>query len=127
VITNSPLEHAERVLKRLGARQLFERIFDLRFNGYVGKPDPGVYGRALAEVGREAAEVLLVDNHLDYLASFRAMGGQVLLIDERGEAASQAAGPAAGRELRELLSGVPRLRDIKELPSYLASLSAARS
>ncbi len=133
VLTNSPLEHAERVLRRLGVRPLFERIFDLRFNGYTGKPDAGVYVRALAEVGREAAEVLLVDNHLDYLAPFRAMGGQVLLIDERGEAAlqaqaaSQAAGQAAGQDLRELLSGVPRLRDIKELPRYLASRSAARS
>ena len=112
VITNSPLEHAERVLRRLGIRQLFERIFDLRFNGFTGKPDPGVYARALAEVGRGAAEVLLVDNHLDYLAPFRAMGGMVLLIDEKGDASGQ--------------EEVPRLRDIKELPSYLASLSDAR-
>ena len=109
VLTNSPLEHAERVLQRLGVRPLFERIFDLRFNGYTGKPEPGVYARALGELGRSAAEVLLVDNHLDYLAPFRAMGGQVLLIDENGD--------SAGHE------EVPRLHDIKELPSYLGSLS----
>jgi putative hydrolase of the HAD superfamily len=116
VLTNSPLEHAERVLRRLGVREQFERIFDLRFNGYTGKPEPGVYMRALSELGRAAAEVLLVDNHLDYLAPFRAMGGQVLLIDENGDSAGQ-----------EPLPGVPHLRDIKQLPSYLASLSAARS
>jgi hypothetical protein len=52
-----------------------------------------------------------VDNHLDYLAPFRAMGGQVLLIDENGE---------AGPGLRD---GIPSLRDIKQLPAYLASLS----
>jgi putative hydrolase of the HAD superfamily len=115
VLTNSPLEHAERILARLGVRQLFEHVFDLRFNGLTGKPDPGVYSRVLGVLGREAAEVLLVDNHLDYLAPFRAMGGQVLLIDERGDAAGQ-----------KLVPGVPRLRDIKELPSYLASLCAAR-
>jgi putative hydrolase of the HAD superfamily len=109
VLTNSPLEHAERVLKRLGVRTLFERIFDLRFNGYTGKPEPGVYVRALSELGRGAAEVLLVDNHLDYLAPFRAMGGQVLLIDENGDSADH--------------EEVPRLRDIKQLPSYLASLT----
>jgi putative hydrolase of the HAD superfamily len=113
VLTNSPLEHAERVLRRLGVRQLFEHIFDLRSNGLTGKPDLGVYRRVLGVLGREAAEVLLVDNHLDYLAPFQAMGGQVLLIDEKGEAAVQ-----------ELLPGVCRLRDIKELPSYLASLGA---
>jgi putative hydrolase of the HAD superfamily len=107
VLTNSPLEHAERVLKRLGIRPLFERVFDLRFNGFTGKPDAGVYARALGVLGRSAAEVLLVDNHLDYLAPFRAMGGQVLLIDENGSSCGQ--------------ESVPRLRDIKELPSYLAA------
>jgi len=111
VLTNSPLEHAERVLQRLGIRPLFERIFDLRFNGYTGKPEPGVYARALGELGRGAAEVLLVDNHLDYLAPFRAMGGQVLLIDERGDAGGQ-----------DPLPGVASLHDLQELPAYLASL-----
>jgi putative hydrolase of the HAD superfamily len=111
VLTNSPLEHAERVLVRLGIRRLFERIFDLRFNAFTGKPDLGVYRRALGELGRSAPEVLLVDNHLDYLAPFRSMGGQVLLIDENGE---------AGPGLRD---GIPSLRDIKQLPAYLASLS----
>lgn len=111
VLTNSPLEHAERVLNRLGIRGQFERVFDLRFNGFTGKPDPAVYSRALGVVGRRAAEVLLVDNHLDYLAPFRAMGGQVLLIDEGGDGSAQ--------------DGVPTLGDIKELPAYLAALEAA--
>jgi putative hydrolase of the HAD superfamily len=109
VLTNSPREHAERILARLGVRGQFERIFDLRFNGLTGKPDVGVYERVLGVLGRTPAEVLLIDNHLDYLAPFRAMGGQVLLIDERGD--------TSGAE------DVPRLRDIRELPSYLASLS----
>jgi len=109
VLTNSPLEHAERVLSHLGIRPLFERVFDLRFNGFTGKPESSVYTRALGELGRRAAEVLLVDNHLDYLAPFRAMGGQVLLIDENGSSAAR--------------DGVPRLHDIKELPSYLAALA----
>jgi putative hydrolase of the HAD superfamily len=108
VLTNSPREHAERVLARLGVRRFFERIFDLRFNGYTGKPDGGVYRRALTEVGRGAPEVMLVDNHLDYLEPFRALGGQVLLVDESGQAARQA--PA----------DMPWLRDIKELPDFLA-------
>jgi putative hydrolase of the HAD superfamily len=111
VLTNSPLEHAERVLNRLGIRDRFERVFDLRFNGFTGKPDPAVYGRALGELGRSAPEVLLVDNHLDYLAPFRAMGGRVLLIDEGGDGAAR--------------DGVPTLSDIKELPAYLAAREAA--
>jgi putative hydrolase of the HAD superfamily len=107
VLTNSPLEHAERVLDRLGIRDRFERVFDLRFNGFTGKPDPAVYTRALGQLGRRASEVLLVDNHLDYLAPFRAMGGQVLLIEEGGDGAAR--------------DGVPTLGDIKELPAWLAA------
>jgi putative hydrolase of the HAD superfamily len=107
VLTNSPLEHAERVLNRLGIRGQFERVFDLRFNGFTGKPDPAVYARALGALGRRPAEVLLVDNHLDYLAPFRAMGGQVLLIDEGGDGTAQ--------------DGVPTLGEIKELPAWLAA------
>ncbi len=89
-------------------RSLFSTKRPLIATCRPGKPDAGVYVRALAEVGREAAEVLLVDNHVDYLAPFRAMGGSVLLIDENGTYAAR--------------DGLPRLRHIKELPAYLASL-----
>ncbi len=89
---------------RAGLRPALQRLSS-------GKPDPAVYNRALGALGRRAAEVLLVDNHLDYLAPFRAMGGQVLLIDEGGDGSAQ--------------DGVPTLGDIKELPAYLAALEAA--
>lgn len=109
VLTNSPKEHAERVLDRLGVREEFEHIFDLRFNELAGKPDAAVYTRVLAVLARPAPEVLLIDNHLDYLEPFLALGGQVLLINEPGCA------------LQELPPGVPCLRDIKELPAFLAA------
>jgi hypothetical protein len=53
--------------------------------------------------------VLLIDNHLDYLEPFLALGGQVLLINE------------PGCLTQELPPGVPCLRDIKELPDFLAA------
>jgi putative hydrolase of the HAD superfamily len=108
VLTNSPLEHALRVLEHLEIRGLFERIFDIRFNGLAGKPDAAVYPRVLEELGRRSEEVLLIDNRLDYLQAFRALGGRVLLINERG-------GCAPAGEPGE----VPCLRDVKELPAFL--------
>jgi putative hydrolase of the HAD superfamily len=111
VLTNSPLEHAVRVLDRLGVLELFERIFDIRYNGLAGKPDAAVYGRVLAALGRRPEEVLLIDNRLDYLLPFRAMGGRVLLVDEHDDH-GKASGEATGAEL-------PRLRDIKALPAFL--------
>jgi putative hydrolase of the HAD superfamily len=112
VLTNSPLEHAVRVLEHLQVRELFERIFDIRFNGLAGKPDAAVYRRVLEELGRRSEEVLLIDNRLDYLQAFRALGGQVLLISERGASRGMPAGQAGE---------VPCLRDVKELPAFLGS------
>jgi putative hydrolase of the HAD superfamily len=109
VLTNSPLEHALRVLDRLGVRELFERVFDIRFNGLAGKPDAAVYGRVLGALGRKPKAVLLIDNRLDYLLPFRALGGLVLLVDEDG-----ANGDAAAEAAR-----VPHLRDVKQLPAFL--------
>ena len=40
IFTNSPHEHAERILHTLGIAEHFERIFDIRFFDFVGKPDP---------------------------------------------------------------------------------------
>jgi putative hydrolase of the HAD superfamily len=109
VLTNSPLEHALRVLDHLGVHELFERVFDIRFNGLAGKPDAAVYGRVLAALGRKPKAVMLIDNRLDYLLPFQALGGMVLLVDEDG-----ASGGAPGQE-----AGVPRLRDVKQLPAFL--------
>jgi len=109
VLTNSPLEHALRVLNHLGVRELFERVFDIRFNGFAGKPDAAVYGKVLAALGREAGEVLLIDNRLDYLLAFRELGGRVLLVDEDG---------AQGGSTVQA-EGVPRIGDIKQLPAFM--------
>jgi putative hydrolase of the HAD superfamily len=109
VLTNSPLEHALRVLDHLGVRELFERVFDIRFNGLAGKPDAAVYGRVLTALGRKPKAVLLIDNRLDYLLAFRALGGLVLLVDEDGASGGS---PAQA-------DGVPRLRDVKQVPAFL--------
>ena len=51
IFTNSPREHAERVLKTLGIAHHFERIFDLRYFDFVAKPEPAAYVRVLQELG----------------------------------------------------------------------------
>lgn len=80
VITNSPLEHAERVLDWLGLKNRFEHIFDLRFNGFAGKPDKAVYRRALDTVGHAAERTLFADDVLQYLLPFRDLGGYAVHI-----------------------------------------------
>ena len=86
-------------------RDAFEKIFDLRFNRYRGKPAKILYERVLHEIRRSAEEVLFVDDHTDYLESFREMGGLVLLVDEYSE--------------RDEVSGIPVIRRLNELSPYL--------
>lgn len=102
ILTNAISEHAERVLAFYGIRDLFDRVFDLRFNGYRGKPDPDAYRTVLAALGRNPEEVLFVDDYPAYLEPFRAMGGQVLLVSPDGED-----------------HGLPRIGSILELPAYV--------
>ena len=105
ILTNSPMEHALRVLDHLEIRDKFEKIYDLRFNSYRGKPARILYERVLKEIGRSAGEVLFVDDHTDYLESFRDLGGEVLLVDEYSEV--------------DKSSVITAIRRLTELGSYL--------
>ncbi|MBN2051572.1 MAG: HAD-IA family hydrolase [Spirochaetales bacterium] len=104
VLTNSPPEHAERILSELGIEDLFDHVFDITFNDYNGKPYESCFTKVLSTVAMEAHQVLLVDDVPDYLIPFRDLGGQILLMDETG---------------RHRDSGLPSIREILELPDYL--------
>ena len=112
ILTNSPREHAERILRYLGILDLFVRIYDIRFNDLEGKPHTSLYTRVLRDLGLQAGEVLLIDNRVDYLLGFEKLGGRVLLVEE-GECGSEAV-RGEGKHL-------PCLQSIKELPDYLDS------
>ncbi|WP_319476217.1 HAD-IA family hydrolase [Marispirochaeta aestuarii] len=104
ILTNSPLEHAERVLAYLEIRDQFEYVFDLRYNNFVGKPDPAVYSRILEVIRHRPEETLFIDDIPGYLEPFRRMGGHALLIDELG---------------RHPRRDYPVIRRIEELPAFL--------
>jgi putative hydrolase of the HAD superfamily len=104
ILTNAPLEHAERVLDFYGIRSRFEQVFDLRFNGYRGKPDPDAYRRVLDAIRHRAEDVLFVDDYPAYLAPFLELGGRVLLMAADGSG-----------------NGYPRIASIHELPAYIAA------
>jgi len=112
ILTNSPREHAERILRYLGILDLFLRIYDIRFNDLEGKPHTSLYTRVLRDLGLDAEEVLLIDNRVDYLLGFEKLGGRVLLVEE-GECGSDAS-RGEGKHL-------PCVQSIKELPDYLDS------
>jgi putative hydrolase of the HAD superfamily len=82
ILTNSPREHAERILDKLKAADLFTHIFDLRGNGLKGKPHPEAFFHAFNTIGAAPGEVLFVDDTPAYVESCRALGGRAVLLDE---------------------------------------------
>jgi len=82
ILTNSPLEHTQRILRKLEIEDLFPVIFDIRRNGLEGKPKPGVYRRVLAELGVAAPACLFVDDAAPYIEGYRAIGGTGVYFDE---------------------------------------------
>jgi putative hydrolase of the HAD superfamily len=74
IFTNAPAEHAEAVLKVLGLRRHFERIFDIRFMQFRAKPDPQAYRRVLAELACTPREALLIEDTAHNLPPARELG-----------------------------------------------------
>jgi putative hydrolase of the HAD superfamily len=103
ILTNSPREHVDRVLKRLEIpASLFIHIFDMRFNGYQGKPLPEVFHRALSVLGTAPETTLFIDDHLFYVEGYLALGGAGLLLDEENIHPEHS----------------PRIRELRELTRY---------
>jgi putative hydrolase of the HAD superfamily len=84
IFTNSPREHAERVLSRLGLSGLFDSIYDIRFFEFRGKPAREAYYRALDPLGLEPREVAFFDDSPRAVKAFLELGGNAFLIDESG-------------------------------------------
>ncbi|AEF80528.1 HAD-IA family hydrolase [Leadbettera azotonutricia] len=85
ILTNAPIEHAERLLRLLGAADLFTEIFDIRRLNYRGKPRPDAYRFVLESLGQKAGETLFIDDVPKYVEGFLDIGGRGVLIDELDE------------------------------------------
>jgi putative hydrolase of the HAD superfamily len=107
VLTNSPSEHAHRVLRKLGVADRISAVYDIRSNGLKGKPHPEAYRRACEACGVGVEEAFFVDDMPKYVRGFTDLGGRAVLVDEDGRFADE---------------GLPRIRDMTELPAYLSSI-----
>lgn len=80
VFTNAPLEYARRVLDAMGITRCFRGVFDIRFLGFVGKPDPEAYHRVLAALRTRGDECVMVEDTAHNLLPARALGMTTVLI-----------------------------------------------
>lgn len=80
ILTNSPREHASRVLKKLGVEDLFENITDIRECGLRGKPYADSYLNAVKKSGCKIAEVIFLDDLNKYAEGFAMIGGVAVVV-----------------------------------------------
>lgn len=80
ILTNSPIEHARRVVEKLGISDLFMAITDIRDAGFKGKPYSNSFKAALAKSGTSVDETLFLDDMRKYTDGWCALGGTSILI-----------------------------------------------
>jgi putative hydrolase of the HAD superfamily len=80
IFTNAPVQHARQVLDALGVAHHFERIFDVRDTGYVGKPDPGAFRHVLAALGVEGDACIALDDSIPNLKTAKSLSMVAVLV-----------------------------------------------
>ena len=109
ILTNSPREHADLILDKLGVADLFIDIFDVRKTNFKGKPQKEVFDNALNSLGVCAADVLFIDDNPHNVEVFISFGGNGLLLDENDVHGD---------------CSLPRIRELGEIKHYLDGFSA---
>ena len=82
IFSNSPKEHVERVLRVLGIDHCFQEVFDLRFSGYLGKPNPVSYRLLLEALAVKAENCLFFDDRPVNLETAKKMGFWTVLVNK---------------------------------------------
>jgi len=109
IFTNADVQHARRVLDILQIQNWFEQIIDIRALGFICKPDPNAYKRALEIAGISKPEdCILFDDALRNLKPARELGWYTVLVgDNRGDSGAD----QSIRSLHELFQVMPQLWD----------------
>lgn len=80
IFTNSPIEHAQRVLKALGIERHFAQIFDLRYHAFDPKPSLSAYERVVAALGVPASQLAFVEDTPQNLVPAHLLGMTTILL-----------------------------------------------
>lgn len=86
IFTNGIVDWAERVTGRLGVRQHFERIIDVRAIGYRSKPDAYAYQYVLDSLGVPGFACAMLDDQPGHLLAAAAAGMRTVLVRPGGRA-----------------------------------------
>ena len=112
ILTNSPYEHADRVLRFLEVRDLFDAICDIRMNKLKGKPAAGAFRTALELCGGTVQDSIFLDDAEGYTDGWAALGGIAVLVDPDGKKLNTP----------DLPGTTYCIKDIYELPALLETI-----
>lgn len=87
IFTNAPQAYTESVLRALGIRHHFARLFDCGFSDYRGKPEAAVYRKLQAALGMPGDALVMVDDALRNLAPAHALDWTTIWVNPDGQAA----------------------------------------
>jgi putative hydrolase of the HAD superfamily len=104
VFTNATPRYAHQVLATLGISAQIERVFDIEWLGWAGKPDRQAYERVIEALGVAPERVLLVEDRAENLVPAAELGMVTVLVgDDVGEADYRI---ATVTDLPEVLQGL---------------------
>lgn len=83
IFTNSPIEHAQRVLQALGIERHFKHIFDIRFHAFEPKPSIAAYHGVLEALDARGDQMIFVEDSPKNLVPARTLGMTTILISEQ--------------------------------------------
>ena len=84
IFTNGTVEHAKRVMNRLGVAAHFEDIFDIVAGDFSPKPNPEIYPAMLARFGLVPEKTAFFEDMARNLSPAHALGMTTILVEESG-------------------------------------------
>ncbi len=80
VITNSPLFHAENVLKTLGIHEIFSGIYDIKFMDYLGKPYTTSIKKVILSANINIKDSIFIDDSFENVISAKYLGFKAIFV-----------------------------------------------
>ena len=88
IFTNADDVHAERVLKHLGLRDLFDEVFHIASFGFAPKPDPLGFQRMIDAHGLDSAATSFFEDSEKNLKPAADLGMTTVLVGSRAPAST---------------------------------------
>jgi len=82
IFTNADVNHANRVLARLGVARHFETIVDIRAMGFENKPLSQAYQALLKCINAQPADCILIEDSVRNLRPAHALGMTTILVGD---------------------------------------------